>query len=228
MAAVIDSGSGLAPALPPIWLGWPSVEAYARSTPWMGATTAKGAAPAKVALLARLYHDAAEFEAGQPVQWIDAPSADPAVQLVAMIVAARVGDAERRSSARRVLLERLRVPTGSSQSPPAPWMEAWVHAALGRSLLREDAADQKQLGIIELLQIPARLSGAHPYLAGVALAESSVALRGLGDAAGADVLARELIEKYPGHPVHDWEPFKSARPAGPGAAGPGGGGAKVQ
>ena len=53
----------------------------------------------------------------------------------------------------------------------------------------------------------------HPYLAGIALAEASVALRNAGDSTGADVLARELMEKYPYHPVVDWPLFRSAAPA---------------
>ncbi|MEX2219093.1 MAG: hypothetical protein WD749_10080, partial [Phycisphaerales bacterium] len=156
--------------------------------------------------------------------WTDVPSRAPATKLIELIVQSRVGDAERRAEARRGLQERLRPTPATGHQPPAPWLQAWVHTALGRSLLREDAPEQKKLGVIELLQVPAAHSAAHPYLDGVALAEASVALRALGDAPGADVLARELIDRYPTHPAHDWAPFAAARPASPRPAPAGSGG----
>ncbi|MEX2219092.1 MAG: hypothetical protein WD749_10075, partial [Phycisphaerales bacterium] len=74
LPSVIDPG-GLAPALPPIWLAWPSVEAYARSAVWTGVAAKASGPPSRVAVLARLYHMAAQHEAGEPVQWTDVASA---------------------------------------------------------------------------------------------------------------------------------------------------------
>jgi hypothetical protein len=219
LSAVLDT-SGLAPSIPPMWLAWPSVEGYARSTPWLGAAGGSKAATARVALLATLYHQSAQFEAGLPVNWTDVPTSDAAVQLVAQIVEARVGDAEHRADARKALLDRLKTaghPRSEDGTPAAlaPWMEAWLHAALGRSLVREEGTEQKQAGVLELLQLPARYATAHPYLAGLALAESAVTLQGMGDAEGASILARELTERYPTHPVNEWQPFRAIRPSRP-------------
>jgi hypothetical protein len=87
-------------------------------------------------------------------------------------------------------------------------------------LIREDAIEQKQAGVIELLNLPARFSRVHPYLCGLALAEASMTLRSLNDPAGADVLARELATTYPSHPVSDWAPIRAARPKTPAPAAP--------
>ena len=96
---------------------------------------------------------------------------------------------------------------------PAPqWLEAWIHSGIGRSLIREEGTEQKQAGVIELLNIPARFARTHPYLSGLALAESSATLRALGDHDGADLLARELTSSYPSHPVNDWLPFRTFKP----------------
>lgn len=223
LAPVVDAATGLAPSLPPIWLPWPSIEAYARGKPWLGSETAGTPKQLvqRVAELATLYHLASEFEGGRPVQWADVPSNDAAVQLVAQIVEARVGNAEQRAAARKALGERLRAGAqargraedGSTVGAVPTWMEAWIHAAIGRSLVREDAPDQQVAGVLELLLLPARYEEAHPYLSGLALAESSVVMRKLGDTQGADVLAREFAERYPTHPAQDWEPYKSSRPA---------------
>jgi hypothetical protein len=217
LSPVIDPATGLVAALPPMWVSWPSVDAYARATPWTGAAPSvkPGPGAGRVAMLATLYHQAACAEAGLAVSVTEPPSADPGVQLVAQIVLARTGDAERRSAARKALLERLRpaaAGAGQAPSPPAPWMEAWIHAAIGRSLLKEESEDQKQQGIIELLKLPARFSPVHPYLAGLAIAEASVELRLQGDHDGADILAREVLELYPTHPVLHWPPFRVSQP----------------
>jgi hypothetical protein len=204
LAPAIDSATSLVPALPPIWLAWPSVEAFSRQE-----FVPPGKDPRTEALRA-MYIAAARFECGQVE---DVPSVgvnDPGSHIVRDIVLSRAGDMDQRASARKALEDRMR---GSSANPTPPWLEAWCRAAIGRSLIREDSPDLKKLGVVELLHIPARFSSMHPYLAGIALAEASVALRGMGDSAGADVLARELAEVYPSHPVLEWPRFRSAAPA---------------
>lgn len=202
LAPVIDSASGLVPAVPPIWLAWPSVDAMARSEPPARSGDAKADA------LAQIYVQAARFEAGLPARLADPASSDAGVNLAWQVVIARIGQPEQRELGRRLLQDRLG--PSPSTGPPAAWAEAWCRAGIGRSLLREDAKEKKQLGVVELLNIPARFSRSHPYLAGMALAEASVALREMGDAEGADVLARELIAMYPTHPVLDWPPIREA------------------
>jgi hypothetical protein len=162
--------------------------------------------------LAALYIAAARFEAGEAVPIPDAVSSDPGVQFVRLIVAARIGDGAQRDAARRALESRLpsagSAGTENARGIPS-WAEAWCRAAIGRSLLREEAAEQRRWGIVELLHLPARSSDIHPYLAGLALAESSVALRELGDEAGADTLLKDLTTRHPDHPVLLWEPIRS-------------------
>lgn len=203
MAPSMDAATGLVPALPPIWLAWPSVEAFARNPN-------ESLKEPRAAALAALYTLSARFESGLAVQVPGTVMNDPGVQIVREIVVSRIGDAEQRTAARKLLEDRVR---SSATSPASPWLEAWCRAAIGRSLLREDSIEQKKLGVVELLNIPARFGAMHPYLAGIALAESSVALRAAGDSTGADVLARELMERYPSHPVLDWPLFRAAAPA---------------
>ncbi len=211
LAPSMDTATGLVPALPPIWLAWPSVEAFARQS---GAEVYKNP---KAAALAALYELSARFECGQKVQVPGAAMSDPGVQVVRDIVVSRIGDLEQRAAARKSLEDRVRsagsLGAAAAANPVPSWLEAWCRAAIGRSLLREDSTEQKKLGVVELLNIPARFGVLHPYLAGMALAESSVALRGVGDSVGADILARELMEKFPSHPVLDWPLFRAAAPA---------------
>ena len=209
---VIDPATGLIPALPPMWLSWPSVDSYAKSVePAQSEGGRPTQADARVDLLGQIYYQAARFEAGLPSALPELATNDPGVNIAWQVVQARIGSPEQREAARKLLRDRLRPIAAAGTAPP--WLEAWIHAALGRSLIREDATEQKQAGIIELLNIPARFSRTHPYLTGLALAESSAALRTLGDRDGADLLARELAASYPTHPVNDWLPFRTFRPS---------------
>jgi hypothetical protein len=198
----VDAVTGLVPALPPVWLAWPSVEAFARQTP------APSGDPRSDGLRA-MFLAAAQFECGQELKLPPAAANDIGSQIVRDIVLARAGTPDQRAAARKSLIDRLR---GTPNSPTPAWMEAWYRAAIGRSLLREASPEQRQLGVVELLHLPARFSGMHPYLAGVALAEASVALREMGDAPGADTLARELAEGYTSHPALEWPKFRMAAP----------------
>lgn len=202
LGPVIDPALGLAPALPPIWLAWPSVQGFAAA-----AAPASDESPesARTALLRELYVQSARFEAGLSTRMPDVVTDDPGVTLVAQIVASRAGGPEERARARQLLADRVTAGT-------EPWVEAWCRAAIGRSLLLEADLRSKQRGVVELLHLPARFGRIHPYLAGTALAQASVALRETGDTAGADRLLLELFERYPDHPVFDWEPIRRQRP----------------
>lgn len=202
LTPALDVSTGLAPALPPMWLAWPSVEAFARQPD-------SDIKDPRIAGLRSMYMVSARFECGQTVTVPPVGANEPGSQIVREVVLSRVGDVDQRAAARKSLEERMR---SSAANPTPAWLEAWCRAAIGRSLLREDSAEQRRLGIVELLHIPARFSGMHPYLSGIALAEASVALRELGDSDGADTLARELAEKYPSHPVLEWPRFRSAAP----------------
>jgi hypothetical protein len=216
LASVLDAQLGLAPALPPIWLSLPSLGEITRSDVVLGAGIRPGEKPtalqSRIQTLAEIYHQAARFEAGEPASLPDPATNDAGVLLAWQIVQARIGDATQREAARRSLADRLK-PSASANAPQAPgWVEAWCHAGIGRSLLREESQEQQRLGVVQLLNLPARYGRVHPYLAGLALAETSAALRNLGDAAGADVLAAELFRDYPSHPALEWAPLRSYVP----------------
>ncbi|MFO0833826.1 MAG: hypothetical protein U0638_02560 [Phycisphaerales bacterium] len=189
----IDAASGLLSTLPPIWINVPSVQAWVRS----GEKLREGEERRSTAY-ERLYRSAARFEVdGTPVDVgglelkLDGP------KLVSEIVIARAGETNAREAARRDLLKRL------EGSPPA-WLEAWVRAAVGRSMLKESDPEVRRRGVLHLLHVPARFSSDSPYLAGIALAEAARALLELGDRDGADVIRAELLRDHPAHPALDW------------------------
>jgi hypothetical protein len=189
---ILDPVTGLVPALPPIWVPSPAVEALARSDAPVG-TPAEDTGGQMDAW----YRHAAAIASGLP----GAPprrSGHPGVSLVADVVLSQEPDRAGRAAARDRLRERL----GSS---PAPWVEAWCRSALGRSLLLEDDREAKQRGVIELLHVPARLGEAHAHLSAISLAFAAAALADLGDAAGAAELKRELRRRYDGHGVLSWD-----------------------
>jgi len=206
LAPSIDPQTGLCPALPPIWLDWPAVQAFAgASAPQVGGDAAPAAAE-KVEMLRSLYAHAARFECGTAGAFEFPQSEDQGVRLVVDIVQARTGDAAARAEAKSRLQARL--------AEPAPgWVQAWCRCAIGRSLVREPDERQRRLGVIELLWLPATHDRGHPYLTGLALAEAAATLDELGDAGGAAVLRREFETGYKGHPASEWKPRDAARGA---------------
>jgi hypothetical protein len=224
LGVLVDPELQIAPALPPIWVHVPALDAFAANASLAAgweAGAAPGSPPSRVTFLALLYLEAAKHEAGLPAAMPPIKPSDAGVQLVSEVVAARIGTPEQRASARKLLRDRLRAIESPAPSQAnatdeslasSAWIEAWVRMGLGRSLLREYSPDDRQAGVLQLLTLPARFGKSQPYLAGIALAEASAALRDLGDPAGADVLAAELFKTYPNHPAVDWEPMRLARP----------------
>lgn len=194
---VPDPSTGLVPFLPPVFLDSGASRTLEKLIPMPD----PAASPARVVTLAALYLDAIRLEAHEPVELPARPSLDEGVCLVWDMVAARSPDAETRRHAREALEARL----GGS---PAPWQEAWIRASLGRSLLMEDD-DQRLLGIAQLLNLPARLRFASPWLTGIAMAESAASLAAHDDLAGAQRLKADLSSFLPGHPAAEWEPFRA-------------------
>jgi len=124
-------------------------------------------------------------------------TSDPGVAFVRDLVAAQAAEtAEARADARAALLARLR-------DEPGGWREAWVRAALGRSLAHEADEDLKRLGVLQSLHVPARFLREQPYLAGAAIADAARTLRSTGDADAARRLAAELAASLPSHPAID-------------------------
>lgn len=208
---IIDARSGLVPALPPIWGDWPAVQAFAAKD--FGAAEVDSVS----AQLAILYRAAARIEAGWDLNEVKSDlelafgdqgtRGDAGVHLVEQVVRSRIGNAQARADARASLMLLL-------DSSSNAWEHAWIRCAIGRSLIHEIDEDQQRRGIVQLLYVPAALSDAHPYLAGLGLAESVLALDRLDDREGADQLYAELVEKYADHPVMDWPDIRERRPSG--------------
>lgn len=230
LGEVLDRATGLAPALPPMWLDWPAVRQFAAqaatgqigepvgpppdSPPQAAGEAAAGPATEYAAALSDLYHAAAAFEAGlqSEVPAVTGRAAsDPGVRLVRDIVAARAGDPQQRADARVNLRDRLAV---LSRADDQPWLGAWLHVALGRSLLREPDEESQLLGIAELLTVPASPAYAdtHPYLAGLALADCARALAALGRHEQSIALRRELADRFSAHPATAILPPPAADP----------------
>ncbi len=194
---LVDPATGLAPALAPIWLAGPELAALiddnfrdeflADST-----STVRPSIPRE---LASWYRRSALFELGladdlPPV----APSAseqpeDAGVQLVVMIVSARIGADQVRADARAAIETAL---SAELATGGGTWREAWLRAALGRSLLREPDIAQRDRGLLELMHLPARFAQSLPRLAALALAEASREYDQRHDTATAQKLAALL------------------------------------
>lgn len=203
-AGVIDPVTGLAPPLPPVWIGMPSLQVWAAGPPRFEAGTRAG-------VMEAMYRESAKFECGLPVAIPDAPTDDAAARLVWEVVTARAGDAAKRKSARDALNARM---AGSIPT----WQEAWCRAGVGRSLLKDDSPETRRLGAVQLLHVPARLADDNPYLAGIGLAEAAVELKKQGDEAGAQRLRAELTTRYPDHPALQWDALRGwAAPKAPAA-----------
>lgn len=203
---ILDAETGLVPGLPPIWLDWPGLASLTDpAVVPLPATGIADAARSTAAQLAQWYHAAAAFEVGRPVPLPElSDTAPPSVRFVADIVTARAADLPRRAAARDRLIQRLALNL-------PPWQEAWCRAAIGRSFLREADPDLRVRGILELLHLPARFDQVHPYLAGLALAESVVALERAGDHHAAATLHAELVIRYQGHPALAWPALAELR-----------------
>ena len=188
----LDDATGLAPALPPIWLDTPALEALLRPGLELGAGD-----PVAGALWAWSRYGAA-LERGEAAAPPDTEAIDhPGVALVRAIARSRAPESQTRAEARATL------EAGLDADAPA-WQEAWRRAAIGRSLLLEGDREATMRAIVELMHLPARFGAAQPWLTGVALAEASHALSGLGDSAGAATLRDELQRFDPAHPALDW------------------------
>jgi hypothetical protein len=208
-ARVIDSETGLAPSLPPVFLRDAAVDAGAMSDDW-ARLVAPGAGKAE---LAQLYLAAIRFETGQAAEALpNVVNAAPGVRLVSEIVRARIGDEAERRAARDALLKRLET------KDLEPWMECWCRVGVGRSLLREADSENRRQGVVQLLHAPARFVRVSPAIAGIALAEAAVGLHDLGDEAGAVALKGELLDRFGRTPAASWSRLREIKLAEPARA----------
>ncbi|QOJ01423.1 MAG: hypothetical protein HRU70_13370 [Phycisphaeraceae bacterium] len=196
LGGVIDAGTGLCPALPPMWMPSASVVSLAG-----GGVEAPGAGVADRSAWCRwLYVRAARAEVGLEDGESPMPElpkqAEDGVRLVYEVVRSRAGDEAGRREARRALGERL-----GGRSPG--WVEAWVRVAVGRSLLLEPEVERKREGLLSLMYVVSRSSGEEGYITGLAMASAAVGLSETGEAEAGRALARELMARFPGHPSLD-------------------------
>lgn len=187
---VVDGTTELCSLLPPIWLATPSLHLVVQLEPVEGERD-------KAAAMRVLYQAAARYELGQSVSDLPEVPREAASELVRDIVAARVLDESARASARARLEAAL---PGAS----APWLAAWIRAALGRSLVLEDDEELRLRGVAQLLRVHVLHREDAIALADVALAEAAATLADLGQVNTGRSLARELARVSPQSPVLSW------------------------
>lgn len=129
-----------------------------------------------------------------PVFWIQGSESVNANDLLRPMCAALSADPQTRNAARAELRTTL------TESLPA-WREAWTRAALGRSYLLEPDPDQKTLGLLELLHLPARFAADQPILTALALGEILTELRARKDTNSAAIIEAQLRAIDPRHPA---------------------------
>ncbi|MFI4897882.1 MAG: hypothetical protein ACIARR_08655 [Phycisphaerales bacterium JB059] len=221
-AGQIDPETGLVADLAPVWLRGDEAHRMASSALDEGVDAD---ATGRTQLLGVLYQESARFElspgegAARRAAIGDAINAtdrevleEDGVSLVLEIVLARVGAEEQRIASRAALRDRL------NQRMPG-WKEAWVRAGLGRSLVRESDPETRRRGVIQLLHLPARLAPEAPGLASLALAESVMTLRAIGSSGEAELLRRELLERFPRSEGAGLDEIGAPAPAGVSAGG---------
>jgi hypothetical protein len=119
------------------------------------------------------------------------------VQAAARLAAADAGASDPELLAAR---EEFESAVAAMPAPTAGWVAAWRAYLLGRSLARGRDPGVRREGVVLLLSIPARRTAETELLSRIALAESILALRGIGDAGSAARLERELLSGLPTSP----------------------------
>ncbi len=197
--AVVDPETGLCPAIPPIWTETTGVRQLAER----GITLPSGVEPTdeRAALLGAWYRYAAVATVGGRPERPNT-SDDPSVRLIADLVLAQHGTGAERAEHRDRLRQRLER-SRAGRSPTPAWLEAWIYAAIGRSLVRENEETERLRGVVMMLHLPARFGDEQPFLAGLCLAEAAEAMDELGRGETAGLLRAELRRRYPGHPAGD-------------------------
>lgn len=197
---MLDTKTGLTPALPPIWTSRATLELSIAPLDELA-----GSANAKVAELAALYRAAALHDAGQRVLIPEGDVDDEGVRIVRDIVHARCGSPAQQVAALDRLRQRLDTPDIE------PWLESWLRIAVGRSLVQELDPCKRRAGVLVMLHVPARLWRHAPDLAAQALAESAAAMSSMGDQQAALALADELARVAPSHQLLDSPELRTIR-----------------
>lgn len=193
LPTVIDPATELCPMLPPMWLATPALQLTLQYESTEGERD-------KATALRALYQAAARHELGQRVEQLPEVPREAATELVRDIVASRVLDAPGRTTARARLEAAL-------PSAATPWLTAWLHAAIGRSLVLEDSHELKLRGIAQLLRVHVLHREDGPALADICLAEAATTLHDIGQHDTAVALARELARASAQSPALSWPPL---------------------
>jgi len=191
-----DREGVLHPLLPPIFEGGEATRRLADSG--LSSQHSGGAAHA----IAWWYTEAALLDSGLSGQLATTRPGDTERDGEAGFLERLVRCRSRDGAERRRMRDELR---GFVDREHGTWREAWARAALGRSLLMEDDAQSRSLGVIELLHVPARFSAEQPALASMALREAAAALERAGDPDG----ARRLLERAA--TIDPWRPAPASR-----------------
>ncbi|MDP1660928.1 MAG: hypothetical protein Q8L55_03350 [Phycisphaerales bacterium] len=230
LPSIIDPSTGLCPQLPPIF---PHGSASSIGTLRVLTRSAElerlTAADAPSRALAAAYSLAVRIAAGdiQPGESVALPDpSSDAERLVIDVVAAQTAPSEPMRAARQRLQKRIEsiqrdAETRESSDEPgsAPdrsWQRAWLHAAVGRSMLAEDQPAVRQQGMIELLHVPAIDGGTQPWLAATALLDVIDQLRrdnvGEINDAAIKALTSELTARFGIDPLPFEPPVPPAAP----------------
>ena len=72
-------------------------------------------------------------------------------------------------------------------------MEAWIRAAIGRSLVLEPSDEAQFRGVAQLLRVHVLHRDSSPHLADICVAEAAATLHALGQSDAARALVQELV-----------------------------------
>jgi len=190
---VIDADVYLAPQLPPVFVPTRSLVTVAKSL----RVYRPGDDPL-VRAFTELYAEGVRQALGQgddaALAAVTMPE-HPGVVLVERIVATGSADAGVREAARQRLGRDVK------RLDATMWRDAWIRFAYGRSFEGTTGVGNRELGIVQLIHVPARHGGTQPFLSGLALHLAADELEQLGDGEGAARLRAELERAYPAHPV---------------------------
>jgi hypothetical protein len=186
---VLDAATLLCPVLPPVWVSTPALLKVERRL----ADYDAGTEPALIAQAA-LYRQAMRRQLALPIDSIAGGKTDnKGLQFLMTIQELSSSSPSDRTAIRERLLRQ--------SEPLGDWAQAWSRYFVGVSLLEESSEGARLEGIVNLLHLPARFSATQPYLAGLALAESSQALAAAGNAEAAVAVDEELRRSFPRHPA---------------------------
>lgn len=179
---IVDPGTGLCPQLPPLFSHLnPASVGTLRVLTQSAQLKRLAADGAPSQVFAAAYALAARISAGeiQPGESVSLPTANTdAERLVVDMVASQTAPSDLMRAARQRLQKRLetlqrdtetRDTADDTVQPDRSWQRAWLHAAIGRSLMAEDQASLRRQGMVESLHVPAIDGATQPMLAVVAI-----------------------------------------------------------